>query len=66
MKITDVRNLVFVNVEHTIINMEVKFAEFGDYVWYTASSIDTERHGQILYSKAIAGHYGPIAPYSGE
>lgn len=66
MKILDVKNPRYVSSAGTVIVVDVLFEGNVGYYQYATTSTDTERHGQILYSKAIAGHYGPIAPYSGE
>lgn len=60
MKYTNVKNLQY--TESGMINMLVNFEGIGE-VPFTASSDDTEAHGVELYTKAIAGDFGEIAPY---
>lgn len=44
--------------------MEILHPTYG-WIPFTASADDPESHGRELYSKAIAGEFGTIAPYTG-
>lgn len=43
--------------------LDVKFVEFSDEVPFTATSYDDMPYGVDLYNRAVAGEFGPIAPY---
>lgn len=45
------------------IDCEIDHPEHG-WIPFTASPDDVEQHGRDIYTAAIAGEYGPIAPYS--
>ena len=45
------------------IDLTVLFAEIGEPVPFTASMHDTEPHGRELYTRAMQGEFGPVAPY---
>lgn len=56
------------NPRHTahqsLIDMDVLFAEFApEWLPYSAEQGNTEGNGDDLYSRALAGAFGPIAPY---
>lgn len=64
MEILEVQNPTYANLEHTAVNLEVRFAKFSDvFLPFTAVPDDVEEHGRILYENAIAGEYGPIGEY---
>ena len=44
------------------IDLEWEHPEFG-WIPFTASPDDPEAHGQDLYTRAVAGEFGGIAPY---
>lgn len=44
------------------IDLEIEHPTFG-WIPFTASPDDTEAHGRELYAQAVAGDFGPIAPY---
>lgn len=56
-------NPVYVEETNQVIDITVKFFEFSEPIRFAASADDPEEHGRILYTSAIAGDYGPIAPY---
>jgi hypothetical protein len=58
-----VNTLKYANVEHTMINMIVKFAHLNEPIPFTASLNDSEAHGVDLYNRAVNGEFGPIAEY---
>lgn len=62
--INAVRNPIWADFNQTAVNLEVDFEELdGEYVLFTATSFDPESYGVELYNNAIAGMYGPIAPF---
>lgn len=44
------------------IDLELNHPTYG-WIPFTASPDDVEEHGKAIYAKAIAGDYGPIAPF---
>lgn len=54
---------VYSNQEGTDISLTVKFYEFAEEVPFGANTWDPEPYGVELYNNAVAGMYGPIAPY---
>lgn len=58
-----VKNPVYTDNTGQVINLFVKFVEFNDPVQFAATSYDSEDYGRQLYANAVAGQYGPIAPY---
>jgi len=41
----------------------LKFEEFANELPFSASPNDVEPYGVELYNNAVAGDYGPVAPY---
>lgn len=58
--LTNQRNLQY--TASGMIEMLVDHPDFGT-IPFAASPIDSEAHGRDLYARAIAGEFGPIAPY---
>lgn len=56
-------NPVYANAEGTCISLQVKFEEFADVMPFGATPYDPMPYGVELYNRAIAGEFGPIAPY---
>lgn len=54
---------VYADQEGTCVSLVVKFEEFADEMPFGATPYDPEPYGRELYNNAIAGVYGPIAPY---
>ncbi|HGA5700433.1 TPA: DUF4376 domain-containing protein [Salmonella enterica subsp. enterica serovar Birkenhead] len=50
--------------EDDSINCLVHFAGFDDFMPFTASPNDTEKHGRQLYVDLKAGKYGPVTPFT--
>ncbi|HEE0042847.1 TPA: DUF4376 domain-containing protein [Citrobacter freundii] len=63
MNIEDIQAPEWANKEHTAINCRVKFAEFDEFLPFTACQNDTEEHGRHIYSELESGKYGPVAPF---
>lgn len=57
-----VRNPQYSNADGTTIDVELKHPEYG-WIPFTASPDDPEELGRDIYAAAIAGEYGPVAPY---
>jgi len=58
------KNPIWKNSEHTLIDLEVVFEEFGDEIHsFTAHPDDIEEHGRDIYARAINGEFGAIADY---
>ena len=49
--------------EDGAIDLIVLFQEIGEEVPFTASLTDTEPHGREIFTRAVQGEFGPIAPY---
>jgi hypothetical protein len=45
------------------INCEIEHPQFG-WIPFTATPDDVEQMGRDIYSQAVAGAYGPVAPYT--
>ena len=63
MNIEDIQAPEWANKEHTAINCRVKFAEFDEFLPFTACQNDFEEHGLRIYSELESGKYGPVAPF---
>ena len=61
LEIQDIKNHRWSDKEHTLLDADVKFAEFDDYLDYTSSASD--RPSQHVYLAITAGKYGKIAEY---
>jgi Phage tail assembly chaperone protein len=58
------RDPVWINAEHTAIDLWVKFSHFPNEVPFTAHPEDCEDHGRIIFQKAAAGEFGEVAEYT--
>lgn len=64
MTYSQVKNPVWANVEHTLINCQVDFdALDDDFVPFTASPNDSTSYGSEIFAACVAGTYGPIGAY---
>ncbi|WP_370608756.1 DUF4376 domain-containing protein [Citrobacter portucalensis] len=63
MNIEDIQAPEWANKGHTAINCRVKFAEFDEFLPFTACPNDFEEHGRRIYSELESGKYGPVAPF---
>lgn len=54
---------IYADAEGTTIQLIVKFEEMANEIPFGATPWDTEPYGVELYNNAVAGMYGPIAPY---
>jgi hypothetical protein len=58
-----VKNCFWENAEQTLFSCIVKYEEFSEEVPAGISSSDQYDHIKLIWNNAIAGMYGPIAPY---
>ncbi|MFU1851807.1 DUF4376 domain-containing protein [Citrobacter portucalensis] len=63
MNIEDIQAPEWADTQRTMINCRVKFAEFDEFIPFTACQNDTEEHGRRIYSELESGKYGPVAPF---
>jgi len=63
LTIVNLTNPQYANATNTAIKLQVQFAEITAIVPFIATNDDIEPHGLDLYRNAVAGKYGPIAPY---
>ncbi|ORJ23970.1 tail fiber assembly protein (plasmid) [Rouxiella badensis] len=63
MTYTDVKNPSYKNSDSTIIDCEVKFDGFDDYLQFTATATDTTDYGVDIFNACVAGTYGTVAAY---
>ena len=57
------KNPVYANSEGTTVSLTVKFAEFNEELPFGATPHDPMPYGVELYHRAVAGEFGPIAPF---
>ena len=58
-----VKDLQWDNPEHTFFICVVKYAEFNEEVPAGINATDPYAHIHEIWTKGIAGEYGPIAEY---
>lgn len=58
-----VKQPIYITEDLNFIHMLVKFKEFPEEVSYIAAFNDPEEHGRQLYTNAVAGKYGAVAPF---
>jgi hypothetical protein len=63
MKIEYVKNPVWANPEHSLINLVIKWNRFAEELPFTADPNDPEEHGRALFASALAGEFGEVAEY---
>lgn len=57
------KNPVYSSADGLVINLIVKFYEFAEEIEFGATPFDPMPYGVELYNNAVAGLYGPIAPF---
>ena len=57
------KNPVYADEEGSTIALTVKFEEVNEEIPFGANAYDPMPYGVVLYQNALAGLYGPIAPY---
>jgi hypothetical protein len=63
MKLEYAKAPKWVDAEHTMIDLMVKWDRFNEELPFAASPNDCEEHGRAIFAAAVAGDYGPIAEY---
>lgn len=56
------RNPRYMNLEGSLIDITVTHERLGE-INFTATLNDPEERGRVLYTAALQGDFGPIAPY---
>ena len=54
----------WVNAEHTMIDLTIKWDRFPYELPFTASPDDCEEHGRAIFAAAAAGQFGEVAEYA--
>jgi len=54
---------IYNSEDHQTIGLTVKFYEFAEEMGFGATPFDPMPYGIDLYNRAVAGEFGPIAPY---
>ena len=62
MKYNSVNNPAWADPDQTQLDCIVDFVGIGS-VSFTASESDSEGHSRDIFARAVAGDFGPIAPY---
>jgi hypothetical protein len=57
------QNPAYADADGTCVSLLVKFAEFAEELPFGATPHDPMPYGVELYNRAIAGEFGPIAPF---
>jgi hypothetical protein len=58
-----VKNLKWSNAEHTMFECVAKYAEFNEEHPAGINATDPYAHIHEIWTKGVAGEYGPIAEY---
>lgn len=53
----------WVNAEHTMIDVVIKWDQIDVELPFTASPTDVEAHGRAIFEAAVAGQFGEVAEY---
>jgi hypothetical protein len=53
----------WVNAEHTMIDLTIKWDQIDTELPFTASPTDVEAHGRAIFEQASQGAFGPVAEY---
>jgi hypothetical protein len=62
--LTSLKDPVWANVEHTLIDCVITTSQFGDEeLPFTADPNDVEPHGRALFERIVAGEFGQIGEY---
>ena len=63
MNLISASNPVWANEANTAIDVMAQFDTFPSPIPFTASPTDTTSYGPDIYSRAVAGEFGVVAPY---
>ena len=64
MEYSPVKNPKWANVEHTLIECEVKFNRFAEYAPFGAVASGDLPHTHQIFAECVNGKWGPIAEYT--
>lgn len=57
------KNPIYSSEDNQTISLSVKFYEFAEEMSFGATPFDPMPYGVELYNRAVAGEFGPIAPF---
>jgi hypothetical protein len=63
MQLEYAKNPRWVNAEHTMIDLTIKWDFLDEELPFTASPTDVEAHGRSLFEAAKDGQFGEVAEY---
>ncbi len=63
MNLEYAKNPRWANVEHTMIDLEIKWDSIDIELPFTASPTDCEAHGRAIFEAAAAGQFGEVAEH---
>jgi hypothetical protein len=63
MQLEYAKDPVWANVEHTMIDLKIKWDFLREELPFTASPTDVEAHGRSLFEAAKNGQFGEVAKY---
>ena len=63
MNLEYAKNPRWVNAEHTMIDMIIKWDRFPEELPFAATPTDVEAHGRAIFEAAAAGQFGEVAEY---
>lgn len=63
MKLEYAKDPKWVDAEHTMIDLMIKWDRFNEELPFAASQNDSEAHGRAIFAAAAAGEFGAIAEY---
>ena len=61
MNIIEAKNPKYITSDKSIIQLDVLFEGFSEYLPFGATADDVEPHGRELYARAVSGEFGEIA-----
>ena len=61
MNIIEAKNPKYVTSDKSIIQLDVLFEGFSEYLPFGATADDVEAYGRELYARAVSGEFGEIA-----
>lgn len=63
MQLEYAKNPRWANVEHTMIDLTIKWDVIDEELPFTANPNDCEEHGRAIFAAAAAGQFGEVAQY---
>lgn len=64
MQLIYANNPIWANRSQTMINLIVRFDHIDKDIPFTADLKDVEAHGRDIFSRAVAGEFGEVAPFN--